>query len=169
MKKIGLLSDTHGYVHPNLFSFFKNCNEIWHAGDIGSEDVLIELEQIAPVRAVFGNCDDWEVRRLTSEFQVFQSEEHKVLMTHIGGKNNHYYPNVISMIEKEKPSIFVTGHSHILKIMNDAKYHFLFLNPGAAGRYGIHTRLTFLRFEIQGKEIRNLEIYDEPKQTLLNV
>lgn len=163
MKKIGVLSDTHGYFHPNLFTFFKDCDEIWHAGDIGNEDVLISLEQIATVRAVYGNCDDWGIRKMTSEFLFFNCEEHNVMMTHIGGKPNAYYPNVIKFIEQKKPTIFVTGHSHILRINHDEKYNFLYLNPGAAGRYGIHTRLTFIRFEIDGKQIKNLEVYDEPK------
>ncbi len=169
MKKIGILSDTHGYVHPNLFTFFKDCHEIWHVGDIGSEEVLSELNLIAPVKAVFGNCDDWAIRRETSEQLVFDCEEHKVAMMHIGGKPKAYSPEAQLLIAKEKPTIFVCGHSHILRILNDPQYQLLFINPGAAGRYGIHTRLTFLRFTIDGKKIENLEVYDEPKQKIVQI
>lgn len=161
--KIGVLSDTHGYLHPNLFSFFEKCDEIWHLGDIGSDEIITQLSLIAPVKAVFGNCDDWTVRSLTKEFIVFPCEAHTVAMMHIVGYPGKYYPKTVEIINNEKPSVLVGGHSHILKVMYDKKNDLLFINPGAAGRYGIHTRLTFLRFEINGKLIKNLEIYDEPK------
>ena len=167
MKKVGVLSDTHGYLHPESFSFFKECDEIWHAGDIGNSDILDELSTIAPVKAVFGNCDDWGIRSLTSEYLIFPCEEHTVALMHIVGYPGKYDFNALDLIAKEKPSIFVAGHSHILKVINDPKHHLLFINPGSAGRYGIHTRLTFLRFNIDGKEISNLEIYDEPKSRIL--
>lgn len=163
MKKIGVLSDTHHYLHPKAFDFFKDCDEIWHAGDIGNVEVLDQLDMIAPVRAVYGNCDDWEVRGQTSEHLIFPCEEHKVALMHIVGYPGKYDPWALDIIKKERPTIFIAGHSHILKVMRDPVNDLLFINPGAAGRYGIHTRLTFLRFAIDGKEISGLEIYDEPK------
>jgi putative phosphoesterase len=161
--KIGILSDTHGYVHSALFSFFKPCSEIWHAGDIGNTHVLDELSLIAPVKAVYGNCDGWDVRGQTSPFLSFEIQEHRVLMTHIAGYPGKYTHEAKTLILNEKPTIFVVGHSHILKIMHDKKNQLLFINPGSAGCQGIHSRITFLRFDIQEKNISNLEIYDEPK------
>lgn len=169
MKKIGILSDTHGFVHHNLFSFFKDCNEIWHAGDIGSENVLIELKQIAPVKAVFGNCDDWNIRKLTSETLIFNCEAHKVAITHIAGNPNNYSLLARNIIENEKPTILVGGHSHILRVQHDSKNNLLFINPGSAGKTGIHTHITFLRFDIAGKTISNLEVYDQLKQKVLEL
>ncbi len=164
MKKIGILSDTHGYLHPNAFEFFKECDEIWHAGDIVDDFILDELQAIAPVvRAVYGNCDDWDIRREIPENQIFTCENHKVVIRHIVGYPGRYYPEALQLIAEEKPTLFVAGHSHILKVMNDEKHNLLFINPGAAGHYGIHTRLTMLRLKIDGEKIFDLEIYDEPK------
>lgn len=163
MKKIGVLSDTHGYLHPDTYSFFSKCDEIWHAGDIGNSDILDELSLIAPVKAVYGNCDDWGVRSLTSELLVFPCEKHKVALMHIVGYPGKYQPRALEIISQEAPTILVAGHSHILRVMNDATHHLLFINPGAGGRYGIHTRLTFLRFDVDGEKISNLEVYDTPK------
>ncbi|MBR1991909.1 MAG: metallophosphoesterase family protein [Bacteroidales bacterium] len=163
--KIGIISDTHGFVHPELFTFFEKCDEIWHAGDIGSMDVLTELQLIAPVRAVYGNCDDWEVREHTTESLVFNCEQHKVAIMHIVGNGNYYSTPALQLIEKEHPTIFIAGHSHILKVMNDQKHHLMFMNPGSASRFGHHTRLTFMRMDITGNQLSNLEIYDEPKMT----
>ncbi len=161
--KIGVLSDTHGYFHPDSFRFFEKCDEIWHAGDIGNYDIINELQCIAPVKAVYGNCDDWDVREHLTESLVFDCQQHRIALMHIVGNGNFYQGKALQIIRDEKPTIFVAGHSHILKIMHDERNHLLFMNPGAAGRYGIHTRLTFLRFEIEDKVIKNLEIYDEPK------
>lgn len=163
MKKIGVLSDTHAYLHPAAFDFFAKCDEIWHAGDIGSEEVLDELNFIAPVKAVYGNCDGWDIRGRAPEYLSFTCEEHKVALMHIVGDPRKYAPEAHQIILRDKPSIFVGGHSHILKVMHDEKNKLFFINPGAAGRYGIHTRLTFLRFDIDGKELSNLDVYDEPK------
>lgn len=164
MKRIGILSDTHGYLHPNAFEFFKDCDEIWHAGDIVDDFILDELRAIAPVvRAVYGNCDDWDIRREISENEFFQCENHKVMLRHIVGYPGKYQPEAIRLICAEKPTIVVAGHSHILKVMHDDKNNLLFINPGAAGRYGLHARLTMLRLKIDGDNISDLEIYDEPK------
>ena len=162
--KIGILSDTHGYLHPNAFEFFKDCDEIWHAGDIVDSFVLDELQAIAPVvRAVYGNCDDWDIRAEAPEKQVFQCENHTVAMMHIVGYPGKYQPTALELIREAKPTILVAGHSHILKVMNDKQHNLLFINPGAAGRYGLHTHLTMVRLQINGDNISNLEIYDEPK------
>lgn len=163
MKRIGILSDTHGYLSPQAFDFFSQCDEIWHAGDIGRDDVLIELQAIAPVRAVYGNCDGWDIRTETQEYQVFDCEQHRIALMHIVGKPGHYENKAREIIAREHPSVFVAGHSHILRVMHDKENNLLFINPGAAGRYGIHTRLTMLRLEIDEKELRNLEVYDEAK------
>ena len=164
MKRIGILSDTHSYLHPNAFEFFEKCDEIWHAGDIGDSDILTVLRTIAPVRAVWGNCDGWDIRGEAAHSLVFNCEEHKVAMMHIVGKPGYYEPRAMEIIKNEKPTIFVAGHSHILRVMQDKENNLLFINPGAAGRYGIHTRLTFLRLTIDGQRLSDLEIYDEPKQ-----
>ena len=161
--KIGIISDTHGYVHPKLFEFFKPCDEIWHAGDIGREEVLDELNLIAPVRAVYGNCDDWDIRSRTTESLVFPCEQHKVAMMHIVGNGNYYSTPALKLIQAEHPTIFVAGHSHILKVMHDPPHNLLFINPGSASRFGHHMRLTFLRLDINGKDLSHLEIYDEEK------
>lgn len=166
--KIGILSDTHGYTHPKLFEFFGECDEIWHAGDIGSMDVLTELEAITKVRFVYGNCDGWEFRGGNgNETLIFNCEEHKVMLRHIVGKPGKYTPESLEIIKREKPTIVVAGHSHILRVKNDPDLGCLFINPGAAGRYGIHTQLTFLRFDINGRELSNLEVWDEPKAIMV--
>lgn len=161
--KIGIISDTHGYLHEEVFSFFKECDEIWHAGDIGNIEILEELQRIAPVRAVFGNCDDWDIREHTSESLVFPCEGHKVALMHIVGNGSYYSTLALNLIAKEKPTIFVAGHSHILKVMNDTRHNLMFINPGSASRFGHHIRLTFMRLDINGTELSNLEIFDEPK------
>lgn len=163
MKKIGILSDTHGYTHPSLFEFFKECDEIWHAGDMMNPDILTDLEAITQVRAVYGNCDGWDVRSQCKEIEIFEIEKHKIFLKHIIGRPGKYDSAVIDLIRKEKPTIVVAGHSHILQVKNDTDHGFLFINPGAAGKYGIHNRITFLRFIIDGANLTQLEVYDQPK------
>ena len=119
MTRIGLLSDTHGWVNPNIYEFFKDCDEIWHAGDIGNDDVAIELAAFKKFRAVFGNIDGWEIRTDFPQFQIFNIEEIKVVMTHIGGYPNAYASGIKQLLSEEKPDIFISGHSHILKVMRD--------------------------------------------------
>ncbi|MBE6346749.1 MAG: metallophosphoesterase family protein [Lentimicrobiaceae bacterium] len=160
MKKIGLLSDTHGWLNPSIYDFFKDCDEIWHAGDIGSDDVAIELSAFKKLRAVYGNIDGWEIRADYPQFQIFKVEDVKVVMTHIGGYPNAYAPGIRQMLLEERPDIFISGHSHILKVMRDPKLNLLHLNPGAAGMKGFHKKVTMLRFQIDGKEATNLEIYE---------
>jgi len=158
MKKIGLLSDTHTYLHPRIFEFLKDCDEIWHAGDIGNLETINKLARFKPVKAVYGNIDGQSVRASHPEVQSFYCEEVKVLMIHIGGYPGRYSKRAKQLIEKEKPGLFISGHSHILKVMPDAKYDLLHMNPGAAGKFGLHQKITFLRFVIEGKNIRDLEV-----------
>lgn len=163
MTKIGLLSDTHAWLNPKIYDFFKDCDEIWHAGDIGSDDVAIELAAFKKLRAVYGNIDDWDIRSDFPQFQIFTIEEMKVVMTHIGGYPNAYAAGIKEILVKEKPDIFISGHSHILKVMRDPKLGLLHLNPGAAGLKGFHKKVTMMRFQIDGKEASNLEIYEADK------
>lgn len=163
MKKIGLLSDTHGWLNPDIFEFFKDCDEVWHAGDIGNIETAEELERFKPLRAVFGNIDDADVRMDYPMIQTFQVEDAKVVMTHIGGYPNRYETFAREVIEKEKPDMFVSGHSHILKIVYDDRYSLLHVNPGAAGRNGFHRKMTMVRFEIDGRQFRKMEVYEKDR------
>ncbi len=160
MIRIGLLSDTHGYLNPRVVSFFSQVQEVWHAGDIGDLSVLQDLGKDRTIRAVYGNIDGRDVRQSYPETDCFHCEGVKVLMTHIGGYPGRYEKNVKSLIESERPALFISGHSHILKVMFDKKYGMLHMNPGAAGKYGIHRSITALRFVIDGKNIRDLEVLD---------
>lgn len=163
MTRIGLLSDTHGWLNPAIYDFFKDCDEIWHAGDIGSSDVAIELSAFKKLRAVYGNIDDWEIRADYPQFQIFNVEDMKVIMTHIGGYPNAYAHNIRQLLLDEKPGIFISGHSHILKVVRDQNLDLLHLNPGAAGLKGFHKKITMMRFQINGKKAENLEIYEADK------
>ena len=163
MKKIGLLSDTHGWLNPAVFEFFKDCDEIWHVGDIGSTDVADGLSAFKPLRAVYGNIDDQKIRLMFPKINIFTIENVKVMMTHIGGYPNRYEPGIKELIIKEKPNIFISGHSHILKVMNDKDLHLLHINPGAAGNTGFHKVITMLRFQIDGSEIKNMELYEKQR------
>lgn len=158
MKRIGLLSDTHTSLHPGIFGFFKDCDEIWHAGDIGNLETITQLAAFKPVKAVYGNIDGYPVRASYPEVEIFHCEEVKVLMIHIGGYPGRYEKKVRQLIEKEKPNLFISGHSHILKVMPDNKNNLLHINPGAAGKFGLHQKVTFVRFVIDGANIRDLEI-----------
>lgn len=160
MTRIGLLSDTHGLLDKRVFEHFKDVDEIWHAGDIGSDDVLRRLREFKPTRAVFGNMDSGEVRYSLSEFYRFRVEDVNVLMTHIGGYPGHYNPWLIPMFRKEPPDLFVCGHSHILKVQYDPLFKFLTMNPGAAGKQGWQPCQTLLRFTIDGAKIDNLEVIE---------
>ncbi len=167
MTRIGVLSDTHGLLDPRVLDHFKDVDEIWHAGDIGSEDVLRRLREFKPTRAVYGNMDSGDVRYSLSEFYRFRVEQVNVLMTHIGGYPGHYNPWLIPMFQRNKAAepdkrigLFVCGHSHILKVMYDHQWDFLTMNPGAAGKQGWQTVQTLLRFTIDGSEIRDLEVIE---------
>jgi uncharacterized protein len=160
MTHIGLLSDTHSYIHPRCYEFFKNVDEIWHAGDIGNLHTADALNSFKPLRAVSGNIDGQDVRVAYKEILVFSVEQVKVMMMHIGGYPGHYSKAARELIEHEKPSLFITGHSHILKVMFDQKYNCLHMNPGSAGKYGLHRSITMIRFVIDKVKIADLEVLD---------
>ncbi|MDR0799043.1 MAG: metallophosphatase family protein [Dysgonamonadaceae bacterium] len=160
MTKIGLLSDTHAYWDDKFAHYFADCDEIWHAGDIGSEEVLHRLDTIKPVRAVHGNIDDYQLRHLCPTILRFEVEQVSVLMTHIGGYPGKYTPEIRQELYRSTPRLFVCGHSHILKVMYDPKLQMLCLNPGAAGKFGFHQVRTLLRFAIDGQEIKNMEVIE---------
>ena len=160
MKKIGLLSDTHGYLHERLFDFFKDVDEIWHAGDIGSLKMADQLAAFKPLKAVYGNIDGQDIRTVYPQDQRFFCEEVDVWMTHIGGYPGRYEKYVMPEIFRNPPDLFISGHSHILKVIFDKKLNFLHMNPGAAGYKGFHKVSTALRFVIDGKNIRDLEIWE---------
>lgn len=160
MLKIGLLSDTHSYWDDKYIQYFGSCDEIWHAGDIGNENILRKLEKIKPVRAVYGNIDGHLLRAELSETLSFRVEDVSVLLTHIGGYPGKYDPKIRPILFKNPPQLFVCGHSHILKVMYDRTLNTLCINPGAAGKYGFHTKRTLMRFTIDGKEIKDMEIIE---------
>jgi putative phosphoesterase len=160
MQKIGILSDTHGCWDEKFAKYFSECDEIWHAGDIGSEDVLTRLEAVKPVRAVYGNIDGHIIRTLCPETLRFKVEDVEVLLTHIGGYPGKYEPRIRPSIYAFPPQLFVCGHSHILKVMHDKSLRMLCVNPGAAGRYGFHNVRTLIRLAIDGDKIRDLEVIE---------
>ncbi|MDD5570930.1 MAG: metallophosphoesterase family protein [Bacteroidales bacterium] len=164
MRKIGLLSDTHSFLHSKIFEYFAECDEIWHAGDIGNIKIADELNKFKPLKAVYGNADGQDVRIVYPQFQNFKCEECKVLMTHIGGYPGRYDAKVRELILAQKPNLLVVGHSHILKVFYDKKYNLLHVNPGACGNYGFHLVKTIVRFNIEGERIKNFEIIEIEKK-----
>lgn len=165
MKKIGLISDTHSFLHPRVKHHFSNCDEIWHAGDIGNLSLADELAAFKPLRAVYGNIDGTEVRKVYPEHLRFTLEGVDVWMTHIGGYPKRYDLRVRDEIKKNPPKLFICGHSHILKAMPDPQLGLLHLNPGAAGKVGFHQVLTLMRFELEAGKIQNLEVIELEKRT----
>jgi putative phosphoesterase len=164
MKRIGLLSDTHGYLDPKIFTYFADVDEIWHAGDIGSIEVIDQLKTFKPLRAVFGNIDDHVIRREVPEFNRFTIEHVNVLITHIGGKPGKYSTPAFNELEKEAPNLFICGHSHILLVKMDPRYSMLWMNPGACGIKGFHSVKTLLRFSITADRIHDLEVIELGKR-----
>ncbi|MDY3070104.1 MAG: metallophosphoesterase family protein [Parabacteroides sp.] len=160
MTRIGLLSDTHAYWDEKYRKYFMVCDEIWHAGDIGSETLIKKLAEIKPVRAVYGNIDGQNIRMDFPKVTIFTIEKVKVLMTHIGGYPGKYNPEIKPIINSEKPNLFISGHSHILKVMFDKKQNCLHINPGAAGKTGFHKVRTLVRFSIDQDKIKDLEVIE---------
>jgi len=158
--KIGLLSDTHSSLHSRVLNFLKPCKEIWHAGDIGHYSVIKDLQRIAKVRAVYGNIDHDITRSQWPENAIFTIEGVKIFMTHIGGYPGKYTPRARKIIDTVKPDIFISGHSHILKVIPDKQRHLLHINPGAAGNSGYHRTITCVRFELKDGKIDDLEVFD---------
>lgn len=160
MKRIGLLSDTHSWWDDRYLTHFADCDEIWHAGDIGSEVIIRQLEAHCPVRAVCGNIDGRDLGMRFSDVLKFKIEECNVIMTHIGGYPGKYDSRVRKDIYNERPQLFISGHSHILKVMYDKTVGCLHINPGAAGRQGWQQVRTLVKFTINGKEIKDLEVIE---------
>jgi putative phosphoesterase len=163
MRRIGIISDTHGTFDGPLQGFLADVDEIWHAGDIGSLELADRIAAFKPLRAVCGNIDGEATRRVWPRTAIFECEGMKVAMTHIGGYSNRYEQRVAEMLARERPGIFVSGHSHILKIFRDRTFGILNINPGAAGIYGFHTVRTAVRLVIDGGEIRNVEVGEWPR------
>lgn len=164
MTKIGLLSDTHGTLPDKAFDFFGPCKQIWHAGDIGKVEVLDQLEAFRPVKAVFGNIDGQDIRLRTPEIITETVEGVTISMIHIGGYPGRYQPKAREIILKENPNLFISGHSHILKVMFDKKHNLLHINPGAAGKSGLHQKITMVRFDVENGEIKNLEVFEKDRK-----
>lgn len=163
MKKIGLLSDTHGYIDEKVMNFLNECDEVWHAGDIGNIATADQISKVKSLKAVYGNIDGQDVRVVYPKVHFFTCENVKVLMTHIGGYPGKYEKTMKETIEKLKPNLFISGHSHILKVIYDKKNELLHINPGASGKSGMHKLVTAVRFEIDGAEIKNLEIFEKQR------
>ncbi|GAA0873451.1 metallophosphoesterase family protein [Gangjinia marincola] len=164
MKKILLLSDTHSHIDDRILAYAEAADEVWHAGDIGNVIVTDELQKIKPLKAVFGNIDNHEIRKEFPLHQRFLCEGVDVWITHIGGYPKRYSPAIRDEINKNPPDLFICGHSHILKVMPDQKLDLLHMNPGAAGKHGFHNVRTMLRFSIDQKEIKNLEVIELGKR-----
>ncbi len=160
MTKIGLISDTHGYLDDAVFKHFKDVDEIWHAGDFGTIELADELAAFKPLRGVYGNIDDATIRLQYPENLRFYCEKVDVWMTHIGGYPDKYSPQVKRTIYTKPPMLFISGHSHILKVMYDKKINCLHINPGAAGKQGWHRTQTLVRFCISEEKIHTLEVIE---------
>lgn len=164
MKKILLLSDTHSFIDNQILKFVKQADEVWHAGDIGNLDVTDQIKSIKPLRGVYGNIDDKDIRAEFPLDNKFTVEGVEVWITHIGGYPNKYNLRIRDDIKENPPKLFIAGHSHILKVQYDNKLNLLHLNPGAAGKHGFHKVRTMLRFELEKGEIKNLEIIELAKR-----
>lgn len=159
--KIGLLSDTHGFLDPKIFEHFRHCDEVWHAGDIGTMSVATQLSKFKSLRAVSGNIDDKEMQAHFPENIFFTCEGLSVWITHIGGTPPRYKPDIRKKLKANPPDIFICGHSHILRIAKDPALHnMLYINPGAAGNQGFHSMKTIVRFEVSGREVRKMEVVE---------
>ena len=163
MKRIGLLSDTHAWWDDRYLQYFEDCDEIWHAGDIGSMEVAQRLAEFRPLRAVCGNCDGGDLRRLYPTLLRWPCEGADVLMTHIGGYPGHYDPSIRQQLYARPPRLFISGHSHILKVQYDERLGLLHINPGAAGLQGWHKVRTLVRFVVDEGQFRNLEVIEIPR------
>lgn len=160
MTKIGLISDTHNYLDDAVFRHFEQCDEIWHAGDIGTVAIAEKLAAFKPFKAVYGNIDGADVRHVYPETLRFTCEEVPVMMTHIGGYPGRYAPAARKELLADTPKLFICGHSHILKVMFDPKLKCLHMNPGAAGNQGWHKVRTLIRFDIDGGDMKNCEVIE---------
>ena len=164
MTRIGLISDTHHFLDPAVIRHFNSCDEIWHAGDFGNADLAAALAAIKPLKGVYGNIDGQDIRNEFPENLSWQCEEVSIFMTHIGGYPPKYNATVKKELLNVKPNLFISGHSHILRIIYDDKISCLYMNPGAAGNQGWHKIRTLIRFSIDGKNIRDCEVIELGKR-----
>ena len=160
MKKIRLISDTHGYIDEKIVKYANNVDEIWHAGDVGDISVTDKLKQIKPLKGVYGNIDDQKIRAEFPLHNRFICEKVNVWITHIGGYPKKYNPKILEELKSNPPDLFICGHSHILKVMNDKELDLLHMNPGAIGKHGLHRVRTMIQFEINGEKIENLSVIE---------
>ena len=160
MKKILLISDTHGYIDEKIVKYANKVDEIWHAGDIGDISVSDKLKKIKPLRGVYGNIDDQKIRAEFPLHNKFICEKVNVWITQIGGYPKRYNPKILEELKSNPPDLFICGHSHILKVMNDKELDLLHINPGAIGKHGLHSVRTMIQFEINGKKIENLSVIE---------
>ena len=160
MKKILLISDTHGYIDEKIIKYASKVDEIWHAGDIGDISVSDKLKKIKPLKAVYGNIDDHNIRAEFPLHNRFMCEKVDVWITHIGGYPKRYNPKILEELKSNSPDLFICGHSHILKVINDKELDLLHINPGAIGKHGLHRVRTMIQFEISGKKIENLSVIE---------
>jgi putative phosphoesterase len=160
MTRIGLISDTHGFLDEAVFKHFEVCDEVWHAGDFGNAEIAGQLASLKPLKGVYGNIDSNDIRTLYPEQLVFSCEQVKVMIRHIGGSPPKYNPETRKKLAVHQPQLFISGHSHILKVMYDEKIQCLHMNPGAAGKHGWHKVRTLIRFVIDGKEMKDCEVIE---------
>ena len=160
MKKILLISDTHGYIDEKIIKYASKVDEIWHAGDIGDISVTDILKKLKPLKAVYGNIDDHNIRTEFPLHNRFMCEKIDVWITHIGGYPKRYNPKILEELKSNSPDLFICGHSHILKVINDKELDLLHMNPGAIGKHGLHRVRTMIQFEISGKKIENLSVIE---------
>jgi putative phosphoesterase len=160
MKRIGLISDTHGYFEEDIIKYLHEVDEIWHAGDIGSLEVLDKMRSLKPTRVVYGNIDNAKIRKETSVLQSFEIEGLKVCITHIAGRPEKMPEAIKSLIKKEQPGLFICGHSHITLIKYLAERKLMWMNPGACGIHGFHKVRTFVRFSIEMGKCKDLEVIE---------
>jgi len=161
LKRIAILSDTHGFIDGQILDHCSKCDEIWHAGDFGTTGVSDTLASVGPLKGVYGNVDGAELRLIHPETRLFRCEEAKILMAHTGGYPGHYHTQVKNLIRLDTPDLFISGHSHILKIMRDVNLNnMLHINPGAAGKHGFHRVRTMVKIKIEGRRIFDAEIIE---------
>lgn len=163
-----LISDTHSHLDPKLIKYIAANDEVWHAGDIGSNNICLEIEKLKPLRAVYGNIDDHQMRITYPEFNFFECEGVKILITHIAGSTGKYNAEVRNEIQKYKPKVLICGHSHICKVVYDKTYELLYMNPGACGVHGFHKVKTAIQFELENSEIKNLAVIELGPRTQIN-
>lgn len=164
MTRIGLISDTHSFLDEAVFKHFDNCDEIWHAGDFGNVAIAEKLSAFKPLKGVYGNIDGYDIRSLYPELLRWKCEDVDVVMCHIGGYPGKYTPIIREQMKAAPPKLFISGHSHILKVIFDKQYDCLHINPGAAGREGWHKLRTVVRFVIEGKEMKDCEVVELGKR-----